>query len=159
MTITSYEMMRRLTCEGCCHGGPAAGAAACSGRESCMAALGWRVVVVDESHNLRTTGRRQDAPHTEACIAAVKRAERRVLLSGTPSMSRPFDLFRQVDAVQPGLLGEWLGKGAGCCVWQLCVLGGVWCGRCGAQRATALVPHTTDGCHVMTAWCHAVRSV
>jgi hypothetical protein len=72
-----------------------------------MAALGWRVVVVDESHNLRTSGRRQDAPHTEACVAALKRAQRRILLSGTPSMSRPFDLFRQVDAAQPGLLGGW----------------------------------------------------
>lgn len=62
-----------------------------------MAAMPWGVVIVDESHNLRTTNSRDsDSPHTEACVAAVVRAHRAVLLSGTPSLSRPYDLFRQV---------------------------------------------------------------
>ena len=75
--------------------------------DHCMAALPWGMVIVDESHNLRTTNARgSDAPHTEACVAAVKRARRAVLLSGTPSLSRPYDLFRQVDALRPGLLGQ-----------------------------------------------------
>jgi SNF2 family DNA or RNA helicase len=89
--------------------------------DHCMAALPWGMVVVDESHNLRTTNARgTDAPHTEACVAAVKRAKRAVLLSGTPSLSRPYDLFRQVDALRPGLLGankeafahRWAGQAA-----------------------------------------------
>jgi hypothetical protein len=72
-----------------------------------MAALPWGVVVIDESHNLRTTNARaQDSPHTEACIAAARRAPRAVLLTGTPSLSRPYDLFRQVG-------WEWGGVGWG----------------------------------------------
>ncbi len=55
-----------------------------------------KVVVVDESHSLRTTDKAPDSRNTEAAAAAVKVAQRAVLLSGTPSLSRPFDLFRQV---------------------------------------------------------------
>lgn len=54
---------------------------------------------------LRTANRPVDAAHTEAVVAAAKLARRAILLTGTPSLSRPFDLFRQVDAVVPGLLG------------------------------------------------------
>jgi hypothetical protein len=65
--------------------------------DRCMAAMPWGMVIVDESHNLRTTNSREaDSPHTEACVAAVARARRAVLLSGTPSLSRPYDLYRQV---------------------------------------------------------------
>jgi hypothetical protein len=62
-----------------------------------MAAMGWRVVVADESHTLRTTKRPPDALHTEALAATARRAARAVFLSGTPSLNRPFDLFRQVS--------------------------------------------------------------
>lgn len=42
-----------------------------------MAALPFGMVIVDESHNLRTTGSKtHDAMQTEACIAAVKRIKR-----------------------------------------------------------------------------------
>lgn len=49
-----------------------------------------------ESHTLRTSNKPPDALHTEAVVAAVKAARRAILLTGTPSLSRPFDLFRQV---------------------------------------------------------------
>lgn len=68
----------------------------------CLAALGWRLVIADESHTLRTGGRPPDAAHTECVAVAAKRAQRAVLLTGTPSLSRPFDLYRQAR---------------GCCVW------------------------------------------
>lgn len=75
--------------------------------DHCMAALPWGVVIVDESHNLRTTNSRQaDSPHTEAAVAAGSRAGRLILLSGTPSLSRPYDLYRQIDVLVPGLLGR-----------------------------------------------------
>ncbi len=61
-----------------------------------MAAMGWRVLVADESHTLRTSKRPPDALHTEALAATARRATRAVFLSGTPSLNRPFDLFRQV---------------------------------------------------------------
>lgn len=68
--------------------------------QSCMAARGFKVIVVDESHTLRTTSNAPDSRHTEAVVAACKRTQRAVLLSGTPSLSRPFDLFRQVTSAQ-----------------------------------------------------------
>ena len=39
-------------------------------------------------------------------MAAASGAARVILLSGTPSLSRPYDLFRQVDILQPGMLGR-----------------------------------------------------
>lgn len=63
-----------------------------------MAQFGWRVIIADESHTLRTSNRAPDARHTEAVASAVKRATRAIFLSGTPSLSRPFDLFRQVGS-------------------------------------------------------------
>jgi SNF2 family DNA or RNA helicase len=75
--------------------------------DHCMAALPWGVIIMDESHNLRTTNSRgADSPHTEAAVAAGAAAGRLILLSGTPSLSRPYDLFRQVDVLVPGLLGR-----------------------------------------------------
>lgn len=48
-----------------------------------------------ESHTLRTSNRPPDAAHTEAVVTAAKAARRAILLTGTPSLSRPYDLFRQ----------------------------------------------------------------
>lgn len=62
-----------------------------------MAARGFKVVIADESHVLRTSGHAPDARHTEAVSVAFKRAKRAIMLTGTPSLSRPFDLFRQVS--------------------------------------------------------------
>eukprot|EP00884_Botryococcus_braunii_P002065 jgi/Botrbrau1/1185/Bobra.0162s0066.1 len=103
IVITSYEMLQRLTCDACRCGGTRS-STSCSGPEGCMAAQGWKVVVVDESHTMRTTEHVPDAKHTEAVASVVKRACRAVMLSGTPGLNRPFDLFRQVDALRPGLL-------------------------------------------------------
>ena len=63
-----------------------------------------------ESHTLRTSNRPPDAAHTEAVVSAARAARRAVLLTGTPSLSRPYDLFRQVG---------WLGAGRG----GVCVCG------------------------------------
>ena len=65
--------------------------------QHCIAAKGWKIIIADESHTLRTGGRAPDAAHTEATVSALKRSRRAILLTGTPSLSRPFDLFRQVS--------------------------------------------------------------
>ena len=57
------------------------------------------MVIVDESHTLKTADRAPDSTNTEAAVAAVKAAQTAVLLTGTPSLSRPFDLYRQVRAL------------------------------------------------------------
>ena len=67
--------------------------------QACMAARGFRVLIADESHAMRANGHAPDARHTEAVAAAAARAQRVILLTGTPSLSKPFDLFRQVNIV------------------------------------------------------------
>lgn len=59
---------------------------------------------MDESHTLRTQDRAPDSRLTEAAVAAVRASARAVLLSGTPSLSRPFDLFRQVCTLNPACM-------------------------------------------------------
>ena len=66
------------------------------GLQHCLASKGWKIIIADESHTLRTSEKPPDARHTEAAVSAVRRSKRAVFLTGTPSLSRPFDLFRQV---------------------------------------------------------------
>ena len=66
------------------------------GLQHCLASKGWKIIIADESHTLRTSEKPPDARHTEAAVSAVRRSTRAVFLTGTPSLSRPFDLFRQV---------------------------------------------------------------
>lgn len=57
----------------------------------------FKVVIIDESHFLKNT-------KTARCRAAVpllKIAKRVILLSGTPAMSRPAELYTQIIAVKP----------------------------------------------------------
>jgi hypothetical protein len=68
--------------------------------------VAWGAVIADESHTLRTTNNACDSGQTEAAARVIKMAPRAFLLTGTPSLNRPFDLYRQVDALQPGLLGR-----------------------------------------------------
>lgn len=119
VAIISYEMMMRLTCDACkwrekyCPVSPGGRnkkdpeqLPTCIHNNDCMANMGWRVVIVDESHALRTRPRFPDAADTEAVCTTAKRAKRAIFLSGTPALNRPFDLFRQVDALRPKLVGN-----------------------------------------------------
>jgi SNF2 family DNA or RNA helicase len=92
----------------------------------------WGCCIVDESHFLTTKqSKTLDSPLVVTCLEVIRKSKRAILLSGTPSLSRPFDIFnqvisqygdlaskrcsrthsefpgpyRQVDALQPGLLG------------------------------------------------------
>ena len=66
----------------------------------------WRAIVVDESHALCSKARAADAQQTEAIAALADGVPHILLLSGTPSLSRPFCLWRQVHILRPGLLGK-----------------------------------------------------
>lgn len=60
---------------------------------------GFKVVVVDESHMIKNG----DALRTQQVLEVTRRAERVVLLSGTPALARPVELFTQIKAVRPEL--------------------------------------------------------
>jgi superfamily II DNA or RNA helicase len=66
----------------------------------------WKCVVCDESHMLHTNTSGSDATYTRAVTTIGKRAPYCLLLSGTPALSSPFDMFNQIDLLRPGLLGS-----------------------------------------------------
>ena len=66
--------------------------------------VAWGCVVVDESHNMSTTNGVEPL-QTQVAAEVVKEAAHAILLSGTPALNRPFDLFCQANALWPGLLG------------------------------------------------------
>lgn len=99
--ITSYHMAANLSCRRCTKYGDAWGGHKCPGYPHCLAAGTFPMVIVDESHHLRTVGGRKDNAQTEAVRRLVRSAQRAVLLTGTPSVTRPFDLAGQLHSLAP----------------------------------------------------------
>ncbi|XP_019635007.1 PREDICTED: SWI/SNF-related matrix-associated actin-dependent regulator of chromatin subfamily A-like protein 1 [Branchiostoma belcheri] len=82
VTITSYDLMVR-----------------CSQQ---IRARGYRVIIMDESHVLKNF----KTARTKAALPLLKTASRVILLSGTPALSRPSELFTQLSAVEPRLFSS-----------------------------------------------------
>ncbi|XP_057675164.1 DNA annealing helicase and endonuclease ZRANB3 isoform X2 [Corythoichthys intestinalis] len=61
------------------------------------------VVVVDESHYLKS----RNAARTKLLVPLIQSAKRAILLTGTPALGRPEELFMQIDALYPKMLGTW----------------------------------------------------
>ncbi|XP_042369339.1 DNA annealing helicase and endonuclease ZRANB3 isoform X2 [Plectropomus leopardus] len=61
------------------------------------------VVVVDESHYLKS----RNAARTKILVPLIQSAKRAILLTGTPALGRPEELFMQIDALYPKKLGTW----------------------------------------------------
>ncbi|XP_076954030.1 uncharacterized protein LOC143628281 [Bidens hawaiensis] len=67
----------------------------------------WAVLIVDESHHVRCTKRKSsEAGETQAVLDVSPKINHVILLSGTPSLSRPYDIFHQINILWPGLLGK-----------------------------------------------------
>ena len=89
VTITSYNMLSNL--------------------QKRMEMIKWGFVIADESHVIRCTDINPTVGTSaivSSTVAVLKKSKRLALLSGTPSLNRPFDLFLQVDALWPKLLGD-----------------------------------------------------
>jgi SWI/SNF-related matrix-associated actin-dependent regulator of chromatin subfamily A-like protein 1 len=61
--------------------------------------LEFKLFIVDESHYLKS----RSAKRTKAIDALVTLAKRVILLSGTPALSRPEELYPQIRCLQPNL--------------------------------------------------------
>ncbi|KAF0311821.1 SWI/SNF-related matrix-associated actin-dependent regulator of chromatin subfamily A-like protein 1 [Amphibalanus amphitrite] len=57
--------------------------------------VGFRSVIMDESHNLKNP----KAARTRAALPLLRAARRALLLSGTPALSRPVELYTQISAI------------------------------------------------------------
>ncbi|DBA88569.1 TPA: hypothetical protein ACH3X2_005037 [Trebouxia sp. C0005] len=60
------------------------------------------VIICDESHALKS----HSAKRTQFIRPLVQQASRAILITGTPALSRPIELFPQIDMLVPGLLGS-----------------------------------------------------
>ncbi|EPS71202.1 hypothetical protein M569_03554, partial [Genlisea aurea] len=59
----------------------------------------FKLVIADESHFLKNA----QAKRTSATIPLLKKAKYVILLSGTPALSRPIELFKQLEALYPNV--------------------------------------------------------
>ncbi|XP_010241440.1 PREDICTED: SWI/SNF-related matrix-associated actin-dependent regulator of chromatin subfamily A-like protein 1 isoform X3 [Nelumbo nucifera] len=57
----------------------------------------FKVVIADESHFLKNA----QAKRTSASVPVIQKAKFAILLSGTPALSRPIELFKQLEALYP----------------------------------------------------------
>ena len=72
-------------------------------------AMHCKVIVADESHNIRTSTKfsaAEESDMTCALASLIQKASRAVLLSGTPSMSKPVEMFHQIASLKPTVFGE-----------------------------------------------------
>ncbi|XP_043725363.1 DNA annealing helicase and endonuclease ZRANB3 isoform X2 [Telopea speciosissima] len=86
VVVTSYTMLHHL--------------------RNSMLELEWALWIVDESHHIRCSKKASEHPEIQAVLDVAKLVKRIILLSGTPSLSRPYDIFHQIDMLWPGLLGK-----------------------------------------------------
>jgi SWI/SNF-related matrix-associated actin-dependent regulator 1 of chromatin subfamily A len=63
----------------------------------------WGAVILDECHLIKE----HTSLQTRAVLPCAQRAQVALLLSGTPQLSRPAELFTQISAVDPGRWGDW----------------------------------------------------
>ena len=59
----------------------------------------FQFVIVDESHYMKS----QNAARTQLLLPIVSQAKHAILLSGTPALARPVELYPQVSSIQPEL--------------------------------------------------------
>ncbi|XP_027330343.1 SWI/SNF-related matrix-associated actin-dependent regulator of chromatin subfamily A-like protein 1 isoform X2 [Abrus precatorius] len=65
--------------------------------QNMLLASDFKVVIADESHFLKNA----QAKRTTASLPVIKKAQYALLLSGTPALSRPIELFKQLEALYP----------------------------------------------------------
>ncbi|EPZ31756.1 SNF2-related domain-containing protein [Rozella allomycis CSF55] len=71
----------------------------------------FEVIIVDECHYLKNANTKR----TKTLLPIIQKAERRILLSGTPALSRPMELFTQLQIIQPALFKNFFDYGARYC--------------------------------------------
>ncbi|XP_029461238.1 DNA annealing helicase and endonuclease ZRANB3 isoform X2 [Rhinatrema bivittatum] len=64
----------------------------------------YKVVLVDESHYMKS----RSATRSKILLPIVQKALRAILLTGTPALGRPEELFMQIDALFPKRFGTWI---------------------------------------------------
>eukprot|EP01102_Stenamoeba_stenopodia_P020096 TRINITY_DN7727_c0_g1_i4.p1 TRINITY_DN7727_c0_g1~~TRINITY_DN7727_c0_g1_i4.p1 ORF type:complete len:674 (+),score=170.01 TRINITY_DN7727_c0_g1_i4:489-2510(+) len=82
VNIVSYDLLPRMT--------------------TVLSTVRFGVVIADESHFLKSS----KSKRTQVICPILKATRRCVLLTGTPALSRPMELFTQLNAIEPNLFGR-----------------------------------------------------
>eukprot|EP00246_Nothoceros_aenigmaticus_P008033 TRINITY_DN22506_c0_g1_i1.p1 TRINITY_DN22506_c0_g1~~TRINITY_DN22506_c0_g1_i1.p1 ORF type:complete len:428 (-),score=85.82 TRINITY_DN22506_c0_g1_i1:175-1290(-) len=61
--------------------------------------MDFQIIIADESHYMKNA----KAKRTIACVPLLQKAKYAILLTGTPALSRPIELFKQLEALQPNV--------------------------------------------------------
>lgn len=72
----------------------------CVRMDSQLRTTEFNIIIADESHYVKSATARR----TQVVTPLIKRAKRALLLSGTPALNRPAELYTQIDCLLPGLL-------------------------------------------------------
>lgn len=88
-------------------GAPITHVAKCAAAEAALqpqwiADMNFDIIVADESHNLNTPS----AEQTKAALALSKKAARRYIMSGTPTLGDPRHLYAQMKFLSPAIIPE-----------------------------------------------------
>ncbi|CAM8921436.1 unnamed protein product [Rhodiola kirilowii] len=67
----------------------------------------FKIVIADESHFLTNA----QAERTSAALPVIQKARYAILLSGTPALSRPIELFKQLEALYPNVYNNVMSMG------------------------------------------------
>ncbi|XP_028663373.1 SWI/SNF-related matrix-associated actin-dependent regulator of chromatin subfamily A-like protein 1 isoform X1 [Erpetoichthys calabaricus] len=76
-----------------------------------LSGTSFKVLIMDESHFMKNT----KTARYKAAMPLLKAAKRVILLSGTPAMSRPAELYTQITAVRPSFFPRFHDFGARYC--------------------------------------------
>lgn len=80
----------------------------------------FKVVIADESHNIKS----REAQRTQVIVPLLQSATRRILLSGTPALSRPAELWPQLEALDSQIFPSFRKFGIRYCAGQQ--IDGMW---------------------------------
>ncbi|CAH1406640.1 unnamed protein product [Nezara viridula] len=80
-------------------------------KKDLLKSYGFGVMILDECHSLKSIKTKR----TKAAFELVAKCKRVILLSGTPALSRPAELFTQIKALQPTLFKDMIEFGIRYC--------------------------------------------
>lgn len=66
--------------------------------------INWGCVVVDEGHKLHTH-KRNNPKEARCVLSLVAHVPHAIIITGTPSLRKPFDVYNLVESLRPGTLG------------------------------------------------------
>ncbi|KAK7194205.1 Helicase-like protein [Novymonas esmeraldas] len=103
----------------------------------CVEHARFDVVILDESHYIKAGAAKRAQQSLKLC----RDSRRAILLSGTPAMSRPVELYAQLQAIQPGIIPSKAQFGARYCNSFVSRFGIDFTGHSHADELQSLLRH------------------